>query len=45
MYHSLFIQSSIKGHFDCFQFVRVCVREREKQYELSCNKTHVHVFV
>ena len=47
MYHSLFIQSSIKEHFGCFQFVCVCVcvRERERQYELSCYKILVHDFV
>ena len=40
MYHSLFIQLSIKGHFDCLQFVCVCVcvcvceRDREREREI-----------
>ena len=45
MNHNLFIQSSIKGHFGCFQCVCVCERERERENELSCYKIHVHVFV
>ena len=45
MYHSLFIQSSIKGHFGCFQCVCVCEREKERENELSCYKIHVHVFL